>query len=296
MTHQRYRFGPSNAPQLIKVLVGVTIALHLLGIILRPHFPTFFTLTNPIAYISLSTWGINHLFLWQLLTWPFVPPIAYSFSLSFVLYLVFTMYLLWTIGTSIYELKGKKDFLKLLVGSTLFIGLVVLGLLYLFGSNYPISGVVPIMYALLAAWLILYPDLQLLLFLFFPVKAKWLVLVVAAFDLISDLTNGAFIQSSSTIAALIFGYLFGILTWKRPGPFHALHKMDWTLIHWKDSLSIKKDGDSGKIYDIRSGKSIERDEAFMDRCLSKISKEGKQSLTLMERWRMHRISKRKRKR
>jgi hypothetical protein len=48
-----------------------------------------------------------------------------------------------------------------------------------------------------------------------------------------------------------------------------------------------------KIFDFKTGKAILNDEAFMDACLKKISEYGREGLTFRERWRMRRISKRK---
>lgn len=294
----RHHFGPSRTPAPLKYLVGTLLTLNLLFVALAPHFGAFYSLKNPTAYLPLSLWGIKHFFFWQFATYIFVPPIGHGFSLAFLIYLAFTLYLFWIIGTSIWDLKGRAAFYQIFFGSTLWVGLTIAGLLYLTSSPMPFSGMTPAIYALLMAWLFLFPEVQFLVFLMVPVKAKWIVAAIAGIDLLSDLSQGNFIRSASTISGLLFGYFFALLAWNRSGPFHFLYPMDRLLLAWKKKMRylwpFGKAGASTKIYDFKTGKAVDKDEEFLNKCLDKISKHGKKSLTFWEKYRMKRISKRKR--
>ena len=98
---------------------------------------------------------------------------------------------------------------------------------------------------------------------------------------------------------MLYGYFYSLLFWEILSPFQCLHTMEKRVIYFKRKMChrYKKVGDieviPSKIYDFKTGKAIIQDDKFMDACLEKISRRGKGSLNMHERFRMWRISKKK---
>lgn len=60
--------------------------------------------------------------------------------------------------------------------------------------------------------------------------------------------------------------------------------------------SLQAYAKNAKIYDFKTGRIVLDDDSFMDACLAKIADTGRDSLSWREKFRMKRISKRKKKR
>ena len=142
----------------------------------------------------------------------------------------------------------------------------------------------------------LYPDAQLLLLLALPIKAKWLVLAVLLANLLIDFSTGQWLYSLTYFCGALFGYLYTLTVWKAKGPFSVLHPIEEKIINLLGGQPTPKFqiDPRAKIYDFKTGKAILSDDEFLDAMLTKISLQGKKSLTWKERWRLRRI-KRKRK-
>src|ERR1700722_8329926 len=94
-----------------------------------------------------------------------------------------------------------------------------------------------------------------------------------------NLSYGQFIPFLADLAGITYGFLIGRLLWKLPNPYPLnLHSRP------NKQKNMRED----KIIDISVLQ--ERDDAFMDRMLDKIAKEGESSLTKRELERMKKIS------
>ncbi|MBI2743757.1 MAG: rhomboid family intramembrane serine protease [Chlamydiales bacterium] len=262
-------------------------------------FPRVFDLPPPEQLLGLSLWGVDHLFLWQFFTYIFVHPISNGLSFSFLLSLAFSLYLVWAIGTSIIERRGIGAFLSLYLSSAVFVGLFVFWLQSYMHPTIPFAGNTATIYAILLAWIMLYPEAQLLFLLALPIKAKWLVLIILAANLLIDISVGEWLNGLAYLGGALFGYLYSLTLWGVKGPFAALHPIEETFLKLfgRDKRRAASQGYSSraKIYDFKTGKAILNDEEFLEEMLSKISLLGKGSLTWRERFRLRRISKKKKK-
>ena len=258
----------------LKSLIYLTIGVSLLGAI----FP------ECQKILSLSWAGIERLYLWQFVTYPFVEPNPLSFS--FFLALFFNMYVLWMFGSSLIDRCRPPLFFVLYFGATLLSGGVALLIPHssLAGSTYPI-------YALLIAWMMLNREAQLVFFSR-PLNARWLILVVIGISLFLNISSAQWAAAAALSASLLFGYLFVLIAWRQPSPFPFLRPFERTLLRFLEPK--KKDPyQPSKIYDIHSGKPVLDDEQFMDAMLDRISRHGEESLTPAEKQRMKQISERK---
>jgi membrane associated rhomboid family serine protease len=298
---QPFRMGPRSTPKIVKWTILATLIVSFFSIISNTLFTEIFQISSPQYLLSLTTWGIHKFFIWQFVSYLFVQPLAVGgISFSFLLHLFFDMYLLWAIGSAIYEARGKKHFLGLYFGGALFVGIIAYLSLFLVHSPLPFSGGTSSIYILLIAWAFLFPEAMIMLFLLIPMRAKWLVFGLIGVNLLLDFSNGNFLSFVVTGGALLYGYFYSILAWDSLSPFSSLHRLEKKIIYTKRRLfhhfrrPVDIEVQTSKVYDFKTGKAIIQDDTFMDACLDKISKKGKGSLTLYERYRMWRISRKSR--
>jgi membrane associated rhomboid family serine protease len=273
MTFPHYRFGPHHTPRPLKYLVLGTLLISLFAGATHRIFPHYFGWASPQQILSLSSWGIDHFFVWQFFSYLFVHPLVEGLSFSFFLSLAFDCYLLWVIGASLIERKGLNHFFSLYFFSGILSGLLVALLQKVSHSPLVFSGNGTSIYALLIAWMALFPRAEFLLFLAIPVRASWLILGILGLNLLIDLSSGDWIRVLGYGSAALLGYLYGLIFWREreASSFYA----------------------RAKRYDFKTGQAILNDEEFLEAMLTKIALKGKASLTWRERWRLRCISKKR---
>lgn len=216
-------------------------------------------------HFPMTYQGLTHGFFWQTITYFLVNPL---YSLSLIAHLVLNLFLLNLIGSTFARENKKMAFASLFFGGV-FVGGVAGALTILnTHSPYALFGLTPPLYALMSAFAYLYPRLELFVFGLFPLRAKPLFTIFLSIHLILDLANNNFVSLCSNGAAILFGF--------------AVAKYILTR--------AKRPALRGKVYDIKTGRVILRDEEFMNACLEKIAKYGKGSLTFVERVKLRRIS------
>jgi membrane associated rhomboid family serine protease len=269
--------GPSSTPLSLKILLLSTALLSLLSPWLIP-------------YLALSLFGIEHWFLWQLITYPLIHPFPIG-----LFQLAIHLYLIWTFGASLLERIHTKAFFSLYFGSAIFCGGCALLGMYLTGTLAPLMGSGPVLFSLLICWSLLNPEAQLLLFFALPLKARHLIIGWIAIALLMDLSNSHWVMLFTDIGSILFGYLFTLLVCRVRSPFTFLQPFERGMLRLLEKLSSlgRKEYRPTKVYDIKSGSPILNDEQFMDAMLARISLYGEDSLTSEEKSRMHQISQKK---
>ncbi|HSW86394.1 MAG TPA: rhomboid family intramembrane serine protease [Rhabdochlamydiaceae bacterium] len=292
-----FRQRLSATPKTLKMILFSTLAISLVSALCDKLFPYFFGILNPFQILALSEWGIDHCFLWQFFSYLFISPVAGGLSFSLLLSMAFNAYLLWIIGNAIIEKKGALHFLALYFLSGIFTGVCVYWLQSALHFSIPFGGNTSALYSLLIAWIMLYPNLELLLFLTLPIKAKWLTIGLLGSNLLIDLSMGNWLNALALCTAITASYLYCIFVWKVRSPFVFLQPLE-RILSFPSSKRADKSSTSfeftnAKIFDFKTGKAILNDEEFMDAMLSKIAMHGKTSLSFRERFRLKWISKRK---
>ena len=143
----------------------------------------------------------------------------------------------------------------------------------------------------------LFPEVQVLLFFTIPVKIKWLILGILGVNVFIDLSHGNFLHCAPYISSALLGYFYALLVWHQQSPFTKLHALEKKILYFMKKLQRNSPSyysGPSKIYDFKTGNPILSDEEFFEVCLAKIASQGKNSLSLTERWKMRRISKKKR--
>ena len=245
----------------LKLLIISHIAVCIASALFTP-FMGFWNLPSITSVLALSSWGLKHHFFWQPITHILASPFE-QVNISLIFYLVFNMYFLWSIGQALIQIKGVKDFLILYFGGALASGLCVT--YYLLSTHSPMiaAGITPAMYALLTAWMLLAPQMQILLFFTIPVRVKWLILGIIGAHLFIDLSNGQFANFIYYFSSIFFAYIYCILCWNINSPFPLLHPLENILHRFFNSTKklFKKSPSKGAhIYDFKTGSIIQTEK------------------------------------
>ncbi|MBM3200989.1 MAG: rhomboid family intramembrane serine protease [Chlamydiae bacterium] len=280
---------------IVKFFAMISLAISLIAGVTDHIFPALFGAYTLSWCLALHPLGIAKGFYWQIFTHPFIHPAPHGLDLLYLISLGFSSYLLWKIGTMISVQKGLRHFLTLFFTNTLISSIVALAVFYFSGAPALLAGGTPIVYALLLGMIFLLPEVDLLLFLAIPVKAKWFILGSMGAFLLIDLSHGNFVHFFSVLTTLTFTYFYCLISWKIHSPFKALRSFEDLFIFKNGEDSLQNYAFKSKIYDIRTGKILLNDELFVDACLAKIADKGKDSLSWREKWRLKKISKKKRK-
>lgn len=164
--------GHLAIPNLIVWLIGA----YSLGFILYKTSPAI------LDVMTLSPYHILHGQIWRLLTWVFVPSTTSLFSLLIMALLYYQL------GTALERTWGTFRFNVYIFSGMLF---TVIGAFILYGIMYMIyGGVMPVMQyigygfstnfinlSIFLAFAMTYPDMQILLMFFIPIKMKWMGIV-----------------------------------------------------------------------------------------------------------------------
>ena len=215
-----------------------------------------------IYYFSLiPAFVTNKYFVWQIFT--------HMFMHGNLLHLFFNMFSLFLFGSPLEQLWGPKRFLTYYIISGLGGGL----LHYFININsvIPSIGASGAVYGVLLAYGMTFPETILYLNLFFPVKAKYAVIIFGVMELFFGLTN-----TRSGIAH--FAHLGGLLT-----GFIYL-KLEHKLFM---GLSKVK---STRVYKNFEELDYQRKKEKLDSLLDKISSGGYQKLSESEKYELDDLS------
>lgn len=281
-------------PKPLRFLVFATLICGILVALLDKFLPG----TPPSQYLGLSLNGIEKGYLWQFLTYILIAPPERGLSFSELISMGFNAYLLWILGSMVYERKGAGHFFAIYLGSAVLSGVLVLLCQYLNPGPLPYGGNTGAVFAILIAWLMLHPNAEMVFFLMIPLKAKWLISLLVGLSLFVDISVGAYTHLAAYLSGAVFGYLYCLIAWESRSPYRFLSPFEQGLLKALSPLRRKSPGSfypKAKIYDFKTGRAILKDNEFMDAMLSKISLYGKESLTWRERWRLKRISRKREK-
>ncbi len=277
-----HRFGP-KAPAPLK---GFLWSLFLIAL--------FSAHIHPLRmFFSLSLQGLSYGFVWQLFTYPFTAIGPLSFGL--LIGLAFILYLLWMVGGLVIQRTGLAPFFRFF-----FINGAIAGALTMICAlgfeEHPLAGVTPVLYALLMALLAFGSGLGRLLFMMVPFQPKTLVLSLMVFNIAIDLAAQDWTFALANAFGALSGYLYTIVVWDLRGPFLIFRPLEAALAALgraaRRALRVGESGYGRSVPKYTPAQSAE-DEAFLEGMLSKISTKGPDSLSLWERWKIRRVTKRR---
>jgi membrane associated rhomboid family serine protease len=192
---QRIRFGPGTGmTPAVKLLLIVNGAVFFLQALAPEFFYSWFALR------PYHVW--RHFNVWQLVT--------YMFLHGGLMHIVFNMFALWMFGCQIERLFGQKRFYTFYLLTGIAAGLT--HLIFLPNSLVPVIGASGATYGILLAFALYFPDTKLFIFpfVFTPIKAKYLVLIVGAiafFGSVSALGGGG-VAHLAHLGGMVFAYFY----------------------------------------------------------------------------------------
>ncbi|MBN1151375.1 rhomboid family intramembrane serine protease [candidate division WOR-3 bacterium] len=199
---------------------------------------------------------------------------TYNFIHGGFFHLFLNLFVFWMFGTELENRWGSFEFLIYIA-----IGGFGAGLLHVvvsYKSLIPVIGSSGIVFALLLAYGLEFPNRKLYLYFLFPIKAKYLALLLGVVEILM-----IFSDNSSNIAHLahLGGMVFGLAYLKvfkrqKPSSRQSYYNVPYRVFN-QDEKSIKTGG-LIKFYD---DETIKRE---LDRILEKINYQGKDSLTVEE--------------
>lgn len=174
--------------------------------------------------------AVQSLYVWQVFT--------YMFLHAGILHLLFNMLTLWMFGSNLEQDWGTRRFLKYYFYCGIAAGVCVLVANYLVRQPFtPTVGASGAIFGVLVAFGVCYPNQTVLMNFLFPIKAKYLVMIYAAIELL--ITFGGPNTGVSTVAHL-GGMAFGYLYLKGRLPRLALPDVSGAYRQWKLQRAKKK--------------------------------------------------------
>ena len=180
---------------------------------------------------------IGKVWIWQMVTYTFLHSITDPW------HLIFNMLVLWMFGSEVERALGTKKFLSLYFTAGIFAGICCC----IFTPNNPILGASGAIFAIEVAFAMYYPN-SIVIFYFFPIKAKYLIMLFASFTIINCLIpKGGDVAHFAHLGGLLYGFLFVrysssvnelITTWGRRRQFKEITERE-DLQERVDSILVK---------------------------------------------------------
>jgi membrane associated rhomboid family serine protease len=223
-----YAFGPGPISPAVKWIIIANIAMYVATLIYQPI----------IIYLGLIPRRVvTEGWLWQLGT--------YMFLHGGPVHILFNMLGVWMFGTELERLWGTTFFSRFYAITGIGAGLTVVavGLLPFEAtqSTYvsPTIGASGALYGLLMAFAMYYPERPILMFLLFPVPAKYFVMILGALAFLAG--PGGEISNAAHLGGLVFGYLY-----LRGGRGGMTAEIKYRYLKWKMNRLRRK-------FDVYSG-------------------------------------------
>lgn len=196
-------YSTDSLPPVVKYLIIINVAVFIAQLVLDPQIGL------TIRYLALHPVDSPAFSPYQVITHMF------THSPGYIFHILFNMFALWMFGKELERYWGGKRFLNfyLLCG----IGAAVLHLLvqYLMGGYSYAVGASGAVMGIFAAFAYLFPNTPLyIMFIPIPIKAKWLMLGLVAYDLFGGFGGGDNIAHFAHLGGAITGFIM-VWIWNR---------------------------------------------------------------------------------
>ncbi len=195
-TYRRSSFFNSYFPAGVKWLiisnVAVFVAMVLFGRWIGEHVILLALAPRTVVF---------NLTLWQLVT--------YLFIHSGISHLLFNMLALWMFGVPLEQTWGTKRFLKYYFLCGIGAGLCDVALHAATGNwGTRTVGASGAIYGLLMAFGVLFPNQKVLMDFLFPIKAKYMVMIYGAIELLLAFSVNDGVSNIAHLGGMVFGYVY----------------------------------------------------------------------------------------
>lgn len=223
-----YAFGPGPVSPAVKWIIIANIAMFLATLVYSPLIETLGL--NPQRVVE-------HGWIWQLAT--------YMFLHGGVFHILFNMLGIWMFGTELERLWGTRFFVRFYAITGIGAGLTVVTVCLLpfdaTAREYAAwtIGASGALYGLLMAFALHFPERPILMFLLFPIPAKYFVIIIGAIAFLSG--PGGQVSNTAHLGGLLFGYLY-----LRGGRGGLMAEVKYRYLKWKMNRLRRK-------FDVYSG-------------------------------------------
>jgi len=197
-----FSFGPPLTP-VIKYLIIFTTAVFVVTFIVEAR-----GWADPVGWFGLTPYLVTHAFLlWQ--------PVTYLFLHGDFWHILFNLFMLWMFGGELEQRWGAKQFLFYFFLTGIGAGLCDIAVHP--SAKIPTIGNSGAIYGLLMAYGILFGDRPVLFSMILPMKAKWMVVIMGAIELLSSFRSGSGsgISHVAHLGGMLFGYIY-LRGWSLP--------------------------------------------------------------------------------
>jgi len=221
--------------------------------------------------------------------------VTYMFVHGGFFHIFFNMLMLFFFGPPLEERWGGREFIKYY--AICGIGGAILTLIFEIGSigaDIPVVGASAAIYGVMLAYALNWPDTQIWIYAIFPIKAKYLVLILGAISFFSAFAGSADgIAHFAHLGGLVAGYSYLKLGWKVETRLAGLKK-DFK----RRRLKVVPGGSETRKGGKPQARPSEGDEEarileVVDALLDKIAESGLESLTAEERKFLDDVSRRR---
>ena len=224
-----YSVGPGPLSTAIKWLIVTNVVVFLAQSVVPG-------LTFTLGLVPSAV--VESFYVWQ--------PATYMFLHAGLFHLVFNMLALWMFGTELERLWGTRAFVRYY-----FVTGIGAGLLTVAFSLAPfdvarqlqhaiIIGASGAVYGLLLGYALHHPNRPIYFYFFFPVPAKYFVMIIGAIAFYSSLGAGNGVANATHLGGLVVGYLY--LKGGNILPRHPRSDLKYWYLRWKFSRARKKFG------------------------------------------------------
>ncbi|NUO07575.1 MAG: rhomboid family intramembrane serine protease [Candidatus Brocadia sp.] len=204
--------------------------------------------------------ALGQLWLWQFFTYMFLH------STTDPWHLIFNMLGLWMFGSEVERVLGPRRFLTLYFTAGIFAGICCC----IFTPGTPILGASGAIFAIEVAFAMYFPN-STVIFYFFPMKAKYLVMIFAGITIFNCvIPKSGNIAHFAHLGGLVYGFLFVRYSYRVTG-----YLKKWQF--YQQEKELMKDQEL---------------RAKVDEILDKVNREGMRNLTWRERSFLRSASKR----
>jgi len=140
---------------------------------------------------------------WQVVTYLFLH------SLSSFWHILFNMLTLWMFGSPIEETWGTRRFLQYYFICGVGAGVCVVLANLAFGNPYQrVIGASGAIYGLLLAYGMLFPNQTVLFSFLFPIKAKYMVMIMGVLAFMASFQGGGTVSNLAHLGGMVFGFAY----------------------------------------------------------------------------------------
>lgn len=193
-----YSFGPGPITPAVRMLLYINIGMYVLTLV----FPRI------VSWLGLIPQQvIEEYWFWQ--------PVTYMFlHAKTPTHILFNMLILWMFGVELERMWKTRFFVKYYfvtgVGAGVLSVLVSLLPFAATSATYEanIIGASGALYGLLLAFALYFPNRPILMFLFFPVPAKYFVMILGAIAFLTSIEGSGTVAATTHLGGLLVGYLY----------------------------------------------------------------------------------------